>query len=74
MVKKRLTLTGYPLVALPLLSPRCQNASPVARVDDAAVLVIERGSRVAPTNSTLAVTELANDAARRPWAVGCEGE
>ena len=74
MGKKRLTLTGYPLIALPLLGPRRQNTSPLARVDDAAILVIERGSRVAPTNSTLAVTELANDAAGGPWAVGCKGK
>jgi hypothetical protein len=36
--------------------------------------MIERGSRVAPTNSILTVTELANNAAGGPWAVGCKCE
>jgi hypothetical protein len=72
--KGRLSLTRYPLVALPLLNPRGQNASPVARVDNAAILVVERSRRVPSTDSILAVTELADDTTGGPWAMGCEGE
>jgi hypothetical protein len=72
--KGRLALTRYPLVALPLLSPRGQNATPVTRVDNPAVLVVERGRRVPSTNSILAIAELADDTTGGPWAIGCEGE